>query len=197
MAETMSHFSLIIAMSLDIFGPRSGAISFPTPAQCPILPEGLSWASHGYFKVLCEYEINPDEHLAAPMPIFAMSRIVDAAIAAFNQVEATGEHGAEIRAYFQGIDPSAHEESWPYPVAGAMPQDLIIYRDGERVCTLWGNFGTEMIPEDSMITQLSTNCFGVFDTATGSWMDGWDDSISPPTSTYIGIWASPCLGVAN
>lgn len=172
---------------IEIFADRDGAISFPQSPEG--LPEGVSWATHGYLYVTCEFEQDPDMHQPAPMPINALPRIIEAVGDAFTRVEATGEHGSRIRAYFKRIDPSASE------VIPRGPVDAIIFRDGERTCALWGHFGTVLGPEGNSVSQLSTDCVGTFDTGTQEWMDDWDDSIHPPQPTYIGVWASPCLGV--
>ena len=53
---------------------------------------------------------------------------------------------------------------------------------------LCGNFGTEMIPGESDMDQLSSDCFGVT-TRRMAWVQREDY-----TEDDVGVWVSPCLG---
>ena len=103
---------------------------------------------------------------------------------AFASVGATGANGDAIRAYFMAIDPAAYEFG-----EGTGGTDLIVYLKDHTIRLLCGNFGTEMIPEESDMDQLSSDCFGVYDTVNDLWVqrEHYNDD-------DVGVWVSPCLG---
>lgn len=164
------------------------------------------WAKDGYFKVVCESEVTSE---AAPLPKEALRFLLESASIAFEWINATGETSSEIRSYFKSIDPTACElvkdmgssSTITYvdkdgPVTLQVPRritqsDIIIFYEHHRVHALIGDFGTEMIPEDSHINQLSSNCVGTYDTRDNHWT-----TLSIDNSNLVGFWASPCLGVA-
>lgn len=164
---------------------RAGAVDFPSGPW--------PWSDKGFFKFVC---LNERDSSAAPFPIGAMARIIDAVTRAYNKVGAFDRpngNGQLIASYFAAVDPSAYTID---PNGGTgEASHMIIYRADDSLRIIFGDFGDEMDPEFSQIDQLSTDILGTFDTTEAKWVSV--DETGDFTANHVGIWASPVLGVPN